>query len=248
MKFHIGCSGFHYKEWKGSFYPQKLPQRRWFEYYCSQFDCLELNVSFYRFPRVSFLRTWYDQSPESFVFSVKAPRLITHYKRFKDCQRYLDDFYGTIAEGLGQKLGPVLFQLTPQSAYSDDMLERIIGAMRPGFQNVIEFRHNTWWNNAVYTALSAKRICFCGMNHPSLPQEPVVNAGVVYYRFHGAPKLYFSSYSNAELEEVAEQIALSFLAKEVYIFFNNTATMAALDNARWLKRWLGQEIISAGAK
>src|ERR1700747_49503 len=111
MKWFIGCSGFHYKEWKGIFYPEKLPQRKWFEYYSSRFNTLELNTTFYRFPQLGVLQNWYEKSPADFRFSVKAPRLITHYKQFNDSRQLLADFYGTIREGLQDKLGPVLFQL-----------------------------------------------------------------------------------------------------------------------------------------
>ena len=105
MKWHIGCSGFHYRDWKEIFYPAGLPQKKWFEYYSSKFDTLELNVTFYRFPQLSFLRNWYEVSPDHFVFTAKAPRLITHYKRFRDCERLLNDFYTTLIAGLDNKLG-----------------------------------------------------------------------------------------------------------------------------------------------
>src|SRR5688572_11612791 len=109
MKWHIGCSGYHYKEWKGIFYPDKLPQRKWFEFYSGEFDTIELNVTFYRFPQVSFLRSWYERSAPGFSFSVKVPRLITHYKQFNDSARMMNDFYTSVREGLQDKLGPVLF-------------------------------------------------------------------------------------------------------------------------------------------
>src|SRR5690606_34670156 len=120
MRWVIGCSGFHYREWKGVFYPDDLPQRRWFEYYASQFDTLELNTTFYRFPRLKTLQKWYDASPTGFIFSVKAPRLITHYKRFKDSQSLLHDFYSTSRGGLQEKLGPVLFQFPPNMFFTEE--------------------------------------------------------------------------------------------------------------------------------
>ena len=124
MQYHIGCSGFYNKDWKNDFYPNGLAQRKWFEYYCTQFNSLELNTTFYRFPRVEFLQKWYDKSPSDFKFSVKAPRLITHFKQLKDCERLLDDFYSTIREGLKEKLGTVLFQLPAKIIYSEELLLR----------------------------------------------------------------------------------------------------------------------------
>src|SRR5205085_9661332 len=92
----IGCSGFHYKPWKGVFYPEDLPQRKWFEFYAENFKTLELNVTFYRFPQLSFLENWYKKSPDNFRFAVKTPRAITHYKQFVDARKLADDFYETI--------------------------------------------------------------------------------------------------------------------------------------------------------
>src|SRR5690242_10251634 len=111
MQYFIGCSGFHNKDWKEVFYPKGLPQSKWFEFYCTQFNTLELNTTFYRFPRIEILQKWYDKSSADFKFSVKAPRLITHYKQFNDVARLLNDFYTSVQEGLREKLGCMLFQL-----------------------------------------------------------------------------------------------------------------------------------------
>src|SRR3954467_2196168 len=105
LSWHTGCSGFHYHHWKNIFYPEGLPQREWFEYYCTQFNTLELNVTFYRFPNAALFKSWYKRSPETFSFSVKAPRLITHYKKFNDVKSLLTDFYGVTYNGLNEKLG-----------------------------------------------------------------------------------------------------------------------------------------------
>src|SRR6476660_2706168 len=111
MQYYIGCSGFYNKDWKEVFYPKGLPQRKWFEFYCSRFNTLELNTTFYRFPKIEFLQNWYKTSPPDFKFSVKAPRLITHFKQFNETDGLLNDFYAAIQEGLKEKAGPVLFQL-----------------------------------------------------------------------------------------------------------------------------------------
>jgi uncharacterized protein YecE (DUF72 family) len=128
INWHIGCSGFHYKHWRTAFYPDDLPQRRWFEYYSAQFRTLELNVTFYRFPRVTFLKNWYAQASPDFRFSVKAPRTITHFKQFHNTADVLSDFYGSVNEGLQEKLGPVLFQFPPRLACNEERLERILAA------------------------------------------------------------------------------------------------------------------------
>jgi uncharacterized protein YecE (DUF72 family) len=235
MKWWIGCSGFHYKEWKNVFYPDKLAQRKWFDYYSERFYTIELNVTFYRFPQLAFLQNWYQKSPDEFLFAVKVPRLITHFKQLKDCERYLSDFYGTIREGLKNKLGPVLFQFPPKLGYSDEILERIVTQLDLSFTNAIEFRHQDWWNDDVYKALGRKKIIFCGISHPSLPDEAIVNTSKAYYRFHGVHKLYYSSYSEEKLREIAFQLKANKKLKEVYIYFNNTASVAAIENITRLK-------------
>ncbi|SDE95784.1 Uncharacterized conserved protein YecE, DUF72 family [Mucilaginibacter pineti] len=234
MKWHIGCSGFHYKHWKGTFYPEGLAQKRWFEFYTAQFGTLELNVTFYRFPRGPVLRGWYERSPEDFRFSVKAPKAITHFKQFHGTSDMLSDFYGTIREGLGVKLGPVLFQFPPRFHYEPERLQRVLDQLDLGFNNVLEFRHTSWWCEEVYTALRHRGLTFCGMSHPDLPAEPIITGSVVYYRFHGVPELYRSYYSEEALAIVADKIRVEPGVKEVWCYFNNDAAVAAIPNAHTL--------------
>ena len=92
----------------------------------------------------------YCNSPDDFKFSVKAPKAITHFKKFNECERMLGDFYGSIQQGLQQKLGCVLFQLPPQLIYSEALLEKLIINLNPSYKNVIEFRHESWWNKVVF--------------------------------------------------------------------------------------------------
>jgi uncharacterized protein YecE (DUF72 family) len=239
IDWHIGCSGFHYKHWRGTFYPQDLAQKRWFGYYAQHFKTLELNVTFYRFPKLSFVRNWYDQAPKDFKFSVKAPRAITHFKQFHHTADMLGDFYGTIGEGLQEKLGPVLFQLPPRLAYTEERLERILGQLDPGFSNVLEFRHESWWQPLVYERLAQRGVAFCGMSHPELPQQLVANTATVYYRFHGVPDLYRSAYGEASLKQFADQLKVNDSVKEAWCFFNNDVAVAAIPDARALLRLSG---------
>jgi uncharacterized protein YecE (DUF72 family) len=241
MIWHIGCSGFHYKEWKGSFYPDDLPQRGWFEHYTRQFNTLELNVTFYRFPQVSFLNNWFEKSPSSFLFSVKVPRLITHYKQFNDTRRLISDFYTSIREGLRFKLGAVLFQLPAQAIYSEERLHKIISNMDPSFNNVVEFRHASWWTKKVMQELADNNISFCGISYPGLPDEPVINTPLLYYRYHGTPVLYKSEYPATKLMELAESIRRKRKPKAVYVYFNNTASAAALHNATFLRNLVNKD-------
>jgi uncharacterized protein YecE (DUF72 family) len=234
MEWHIGCSGFHYKHWKGTFYPEGLSQKNWFSFYAQHFNTLELNVTFYRFPRLPVLRNWYEQAPANFQFSVKAPQAITHFRQFHNTVDMLSDFYGTIREGLADKLGPVLFQLPPRLRYEPERLQRILDQLDPTFDNVLEFRHPSWWLPEVYELLAARRVSFCGMSHPDLPGEVVINSPVVYYRFHGVPDLYRSSYTREALQQVVEGIRGCADVEAAWLYFNNDAAVAAIPNAELL--------------
>jgi uncharacterized protein YecE (DUF72 family) len=231
MKHCIGCSGFHNKDWKNVFYPERLPQNKWFEYYSGRFNTLELNTTFYRFPRIEILKKWYEKSPPGFKISVKAPRLITHYKQLKDAESLLNDFYTTIAEGLLEKLGAVLFQFPAKIACSNEFLQRIIQNLNTSFNNVVEFRHASWWDDHVFQQLAQNNISFCGINIENLPDTIIDNTSLIYYRFHGKPHLYYSQYPLTTIKNFAEALKEKAGVKTVYVYFNNTATIAAINNA-----------------
>jgi len=232
IRWHIGCSGFHYKHWKDIFYPKKVPQRTWFEYYCQHFNTLELNVTFYRFPELSVFKGWYQRSPSDFSFSVKAPRLITHYKKMNDCEKIIADFYKTVDEGLKEKTGCFLFQFPPRFNFTEERLGKIIHNLSSRFPNVVEFRHTSWWNEKVYKLLGENKISFSGMSHPSLPETIIENTSLFYYRMHGVPQLYQSPYSLTELRKVVKEIISSKKIKDAFIYFNNDIGGNAVKNAK----------------
>jgi uncharacterized protein YecE (DUF72 family) len=231
----IGCSGFYYKGWKEKFYPVGLPQRKWFEFYCQYFNTVELNVTFYRFPKIKDLKAWYERSPEEFKFTVKAPRLITHFRKFLNAKRETNDFYSVVSSGLQEKLGTVLFQLHPRTEYSEENLERILTTLDSSFANVLEFRHSSWWRPSVFRTLRQNNITFCGISYPNLPDDVIKTAPAVYYRFHGVPQLYLSSYSKKQLTTVASEIKKYRNTSDVYCYFNNDIEVAAVSNAQTLQ-------------
>jgi uncharacterized protein YecE (DUF72 family) len=238
--WYIGCSGFYYKGWKEKFYPKGLPQRKWFEFYCQYFNTVELNVTFYRFPKLEDLQGWFERSPTDFKFTVKAPRLITHYKRFHNALRETNDFYSTVRKGLADKLGCVIFQLHPGIYYSEENLGRILKVMDPSFNNVLEFRHESWWNKEVYKILKENNITFCSISYPSLPDEVYKTSSVMYYRFHGVPKLYLSSYSTEKLMQITKDIKAYRGVEDIYAYFNNDIEVAAIYNAQQLQSLVGK--------
>lgn len=231
INWHIGCSGFHYKHWKGTFYPGDLPQKKWFAYYNERFKTLELNVTFYRFPRLPALQEWYEKSSEDFVFSVKVFKGITHYRQFINCEQMLADFYGLIQEGLKEKLGCVLFQMPPRMQYKPEKLEQIVENLDLSFSNVLEFRHETWWNAEVFQKLAKHKIAFCGQSHPQLPEDVISTSKTLYYRFHGVPELYRSSYPTKTLKQFIKQVEENKNLTEAFVYFNNDSLGYAIDNA-----------------
>ncbi|MVN89585.1 DUF72 domain-containing protein [Mucilaginibacter aquatilis] len=238
MKWHIGCSGFYYKHWKGEFYPADLPQKSWFEHYCKHFNTLELNGTFYSFPKPLSLKRWYDESPADFSFAVKAHRGITHYKRFNDIHERVSDFYELIKNGLSDKLGAVLFQLPPSFAYSDERLKSIVTSLNPSFNNVVELRHNSWWIPEVYDEFTKGNISFCGMSHPDLPDDVIATTSDLYYRLHGNRQLYTSQYTHDELMQLVKHVEATG-ANQCYIYFNNDIGAAAVKNALELIKLTG---------
>ena len=227
---HIGCSSFSNAYWKGIFYPENLPRSEWFSFYCRHFDSYEINASFYRFPTVRTLTTWYGKAPDGFVFAVKAPKVITHLKRFVDCKDEVEKFYAVCREGLKEKLGPILFQLPPGIPYGREKLDLILSYMNLRFDNVIEFRNATWWQKEVFDALAQHNVSFSTVSYPGLPESVIETNDTGYVRLHGRPKLFYSNYSDAELQHLYNEMKKTKW-KKAYVYFNNTASAAGSVNA-----------------
>ena len=232
--FKIGCSGFYNKHWKNVFYPDDLPQSKWLNFYSEHLNTVEINSTFYRFPTVKNLQTWYEKSPVNFLFSIKAPKQITHINRFNDSQSIIDDFYSVCQQGMKDKLGCILFQLPPSIHFSEEKLMQIINSLNPDFKNVIEFRHSSWWTQDVYDELSKKHIVFCSVSHPTLPDTIIANMETVYVRLHGVPQMFYSNYSIEQIEKLHQTIIEQSQIKEAFIYFNNTASTAGILNAQQL--------------
>ena len=233
-KLYIGCSSFATPSWRTLFYPNDLPKKEWFNYYSKHFNTYEFNGSFYKFPTVENLLTWHDKVPADFKFSLKVPRIITHMRRLEQCDEEIKEFYQVSKEGLKDKLACILWQLPPSFSYSEDRLQSVLGVMNADFKNVVEFRHESWWREDVIKALDKNNITFCNVNYPKLPTSIQQTTSTGYVRMHGNPKLFYSEYTQKEIEALYDDInAVGF--KEVYIYFNNTASTAAITNALQLK-------------
>lgn len=181
------------------------------------------------------MANWYAISPAGFNFAVKAPRAITHYRKFNDVQDIITRFYDLIQTGLQDKLAAVLFQLHPNYAFTEAHLEAIMSSLSTAFTNVVEFRHPSWWNKQVFDAFAEKNIVFSGISHPTLPNNVVSNKRSLYFRFHGAEELYSSEYSTAELADFVRLVREKDVS-DAYIFFNNDIGGAAIRNATELQK------------
>jgi uncharacterized protein YecE (DUF72 family) len=231
IHWNIGCSGFSYRDWKPAFYPEKLPQREWLHYYSSQFNSLEANTTFYHIPRPATLQKWFEQTPDEFSFSVKAPRIITHYKKMTGTRDILMSFYDLVFRTLQYKLGCILFQFPPMFSYTAERLEAITGQLDNSLCNVVEFRHRSWWSPQVYQALTGAGIGFCSISYPGLPDEVV--PGTAYFRFHGVPEIYKSPYTEAYIQSVVHRMSRQPAIRRAWIYFNNTMAATAIPNARY---------------
>lgn len=231
MENFIGTSGFSYASWKGGFYPTGLKPALWLAHYATRFNTLELNHTFYRFPRADILRKQAAAVPEHFRFSVKAHKIITHTLRLKDSRTKIAEFMQTVDEGLGPKLGCILFQLPASFTYSTENLERVLQNIPPGARQVVEFRHASWWEAEVWNTLAQHRLTFCNVSFPGLPQALHPTGSLFYLRMHGVPELFKSSYPTKELRRLAGHMPQ---AQECYVYFNNTMYEAGYTNAAQL--------------
>lgn len=231
MQIHIGCSGFYNRHWKGVFYPEGLRPKDWFSYYAKHLNTLEINTTFYKFPTAEKLRIWFDQSPDNFRFTVKAPRLITHFKKLNDCEAQLLDFLTACTQGLGHKLQCILFQFPPQFDYTPHRLDLVRKNLQSAYFNVAEFRHTSWWAPSIIDQLGEAGIIFCSPDHPSMPQQLIINQSVAYVRWHGNPHLFYSSYTEEQMKKLLDELQQHTHLQEAFIYFNNTAGIAGISNA-----------------
>ena len=237
-KMLVGTSGFVYDHWRGRFYPEKLAKAKWLGFYATHFTTVELNNSFYRLPSENAFANWRDSSPANFIFAVKVSRFITHIKRLKNIEDAVETFV-TRAEILGEKLGPLLYQLPPNMHRNDGVLASFLSTLPQGMKHVFEFRHQSWLEEKVFEILRKYNVGLCIFDMPSLTCPLAATADFAYIRFHGSTGLYFSCYSDEQLADWAKKLAnLAANLKEIYIYFNNDAEAFAIRNAITIRGYL----------
>ena len=237
-EYYIGTSGWYYEHWRGLFYPEELPKVEWLEFYSRHFNTVEINNSFYHLPSEKAFNQWKNLVQARFVYAVKVNRSITHFKKLRNTETDLENFFSK-AQMLGNKLGVLLYQLPPQMERNDETLEYFLSLLPRGFRHTFEFRHKSWINDSTFTILKRYGTGFCILDMPRLTCPLVATSDFAYIRFHGSKELYSSCYTEEELRHWAKGITeLDKTLKAVYIYFNNDAEAYAITNAQELRKMI----------
>jgi uncharacterized protein YecE (DUF72 family) len=233
----IGTSGFHYKHWKGIFYPEKLPSKQWFAYYAARFDTVELNNTFYRLPPEAYFDAWRAGAPEGFCFALKFSRYGSHVMKLKNPEDTVRRFIER-AKRLKGHLAPILVQLPPKWDVNVERLRDFLEAAPRKYRWTVEFRDPRWLTNEVYDVLRRYRAALC--IHDMIADHPrEITTDWVYMRFHGGR--YDGNYDDKVLGAYAREIdGYRKSGLDVYVYFNNDLHGHALKNAATLKALLAK--------
>jgi uncharacterized protein YecE (DUF72 family) len=239
-KVHVGCSGWVYRHWRGLFYPEGLPQKRWFERYSEEFDTVEINASFYRLPLASTFDSWRDKAPPGFHYAVKVNRFITHMKKLAGVEDAVREF-AALARRLGPTQGPLLYQLPPSLRLDLERLENFLKILPGDLTSVFEFRNSDWYVPETYALLDRYGASFCVHDMPGSNTERIAVGRAAYVRFHGGEGKYWGRYSDEGLlgwtDWIVEQARSG---RSVWCYFNNDIHGHAIDDARTLKSMVSQ--------
>ncbi|WP_022682911.1 DUF72 domain-containing protein [Sphingobium bisphenolivorans] len=235
----IGCSGWNYRHWRGRFYPEKLPMKQWFAFYAEHFDTVEINNSFYRLPKPETVDKWREQAPPGFCYAVKANRFLTQMKKLKDCEEPVARMMASFRQ-FGPTLGPILYQMPPQFGVDLERLQAFLRILPREQVHMFEFRHPSWYVDAVYALLErhGAGLCLHDMAGSATPRVAV--GPVAYVRFHGSGGRYWGRYSETHLRGWAEWMREQASAgRPVWAYFNNDPEAQAIEDARALKALVG---------
>ncbi len=183
-EIRIGTSGYHYKHWRGPFYPERFSPSKMLAFYTERFDTVELNNTFYQLPRKTAVAEWRASTPGNFIFAAKGSRFITHMKKLKDPELALERFFEHI-DGLGERLGPVVFQLPPFWDRDVERLKTFLAALPAGGRYAFEFRNPSWHSSEVYSLLENANAAFCPFDIAGVQSPILVTADLAYVRLHG---------------------------------------------------------------
>ncbi|MPQ97047.1 DUF72 domain-containing protein [Modestobacter sp. I12A-02628] len=241
MSVHVGTSGWSYDHWDGVLYPPGTPPRERLQHYVRRFDTVELNASFYRWPRTATFAGWRRRLPPGFALSVKAPRGLTHAKRLYAPEAWAGRIAACWHE-LGDRRAVLLVQLHPAHERDDERLRWFLGCLPPWMRVAVEFRHPSWHEEAVFDLLERHGAAYCVTSGARLPCVLRATAPFVYVRLHGPDPdhLYAGSYPAADLHWWADRVReWAGSGRDVYAYFNNDGDGHAVRNAADLRGLLG---------
>jgi uncharacterized protein YecE (DUF72 family) len=233
MSVWVGTSGYNYPEWKGSFYPETLPAAKMLPYYAEHFATVEINYTFYRMPTETIVDGWNRATPERFALTLKAPKRITHDARLKNCAERVQQFLDAAAT-LGPKLGALLFQLPPNLKKDIALLEAFLETFPPHVRAAFEFRHESWFDDAVYDRLRAKGMALCIADSEKLSTPLVRTGSFGYYRLRdeGYTPEHIARWADTIRQDAAE-------GREVFVYFKHEEEGKGPEFARLLMSSLG---------
>jgi uncharacterized protein YecE (DUF72 family) len=240
MAIRIGTSGWSYDHWTGVLYPPKLPAAKRLARYAEEFDTVELNASFYRWPRDAAFAGWRQRLPSGFTMSVKAHRGLTHFRRLRSPEPWVERFERCWT-ALGDRREMLLVQVHPELERDDARLDHFLDVMPDWIRVALELRHPSWDDPGVYALLERHHAAYVVMSGAGLRCVPRATTDVVYIRLHGpdAQSLYAGSYSDEELRSWADRITKwDKEGHHILVYFNNDLGGHAVRNARTLKRLL----------
>lgn len=239
---YVGTSGWTYDDWRRRFYPEHVPRKDWLDWYATQFATAEINGSFYRTPSIEAVQSWHDRTPAPFRFAWKASKFITHWKRLGPSSVSSLELMESRLEILGRKCGPVLFQLPARFHADASRLADFIAILPKGHRYTFEFRHESWYADAIYEILARHRVALCLSDHHDAPSPWIATAPFVYIRGHGPTGRYKGSYADGTLHDWARRIRRwRKEARAVYVYFDNDQKSAAPEDARRLLALLEPE-------
>jgi uncharacterized protein YecE (DUF72 family) len=237
----IGTSGWSYDHWVGVLYPEGTPASARLARYAQEFTTVELNASFYRWPKDATFEGWRNRLPDGFTMSVKAHRGLTHFRRLKSPEPWVERFE-RCWRALGDRREMLLVQLHPDQQRDDERLDYFLGCLPDWIRVAVEPRHPTWDDPAVYALLERHRAAYVVMSGAGLTRVLRATTDAVYVRMHGpdSESLYAGSYSDDDLRWWAERIAeWHEQGRDVLVYFNNDGHGYAVQNARTLRELLG---------
>ncbi len=231
-RIRIGTSGWHYKHWKGNFYPEKFNVADMLSHYVRHLDTVELNNCFYRLPTEAAVRSWVQQTPDDFLFALKASRYITHNRKLNDPEQTVANFM-EMAKGFGKKLGPILFQFPPGWGVNVERLREFLAVLPRHHQYAFEFRHPSWLTAPVYESLRRSNAALCIYEIAGFRSPVELTADFTYVRLHGpGERAYQGKYSEGDLRGWADKIE-RWAGDDcgVYFYFDNDQAGYAVQNA-----------------